>query len=97
MANILAYPFRVLPGGVIDIVDQDSDLGNGQQLAVIIATRRGERPLVPAFGIEDPVFSQVNLGDIAAAVELYGPPVTIVNMHVGTINRGRVDVEVTFQ
>lgn len=98
MAQILAYPFRILPGGIVDLVDQDSDVGHGQQVAVIVATRRGERPLVPTFGIDDPTFTaNVSLNDVAASVELFGPPVTIVDVTAGPIRRSRVEVEVTFQ
>lgn len=97
MSEILAYPFRILPGGIVATVDQNTDEANGQQIAVLVATRRGERQLVPSFGIDDPAFGQLKREDIVAGIELYGPPVAIRDITVGPIRRSRMDVQVAFE
>lgn len=96
MGAILAYPFTILPGGRVATVDQDSDAGHAQQLASLIATRLGERVLVPTFGVPDPAFSTLDGNDVAAAVELFGPPVRIVSVETGPVRSGTAEVTVEF-
>lgn len=96
MASILAYPLRVLPGGVFATVEQDSDEAHAQQIAVLVATRKGERVLVNDFGITDPAFAQLDPGEVYAGVELYGPPVTVTSVRSGTPRAGQVDVRIEF-
>lgn len=79
MAQILAYPFR-LAAGRVATVEQTSDEANAQQLAVTVLTRRGERPLVPDFGVVDPTFDDLSPAELQMQVELFGPPVELVNV-----------------
>lgn len=76
MVNILQHPFRVVAGSVA-VVDADDDVGTAQQIAVVVMTRRGERPLVPAFGTEDPTFNRVDISDIEATMRQFYPEITI--------------------
>lgn len=80
MARILAYPFRVDAGGSAATVEQNSDVAEVEQVAVIILTRLGERALVPDFGITDPAFAGVNPSELVAAVARWGPPVRLTDV-----------------
>lgn len=97
MARILSHPFRLLPNGAAAAVEQDSDAGDTEQIAVLIMTVAGERELAPGFGITDPAFEGFLPGEIAAGVAAYGPPVTIVDVDVIDINETEQRVEVTYE
>lgn len=79
--RILSYPFRVA-GDRIASVDQTSDEANAEQLAVLILTRPGERSMAQSYGVPDPAFGVLTAGDVAAAVAIFGPPVTIESIDV---------------
>lgn len=97
MTELLAYPFRITPGLRVDTVDGTTDEAVGQQLHVLILTSPGERPLVPAFGIPDPTFQGLKAEDIRAGVELFGPPVTIVDVVASDVRQGFQQAEVRYQ
>lgn len=62
----LAVPFRIGAQGAA-VVDDGSLDEVEQNVRVIVGTIRGERLVQPDFGIDDPVFGNVNqLPDIAA-------------------------------
>lgn len=77
MPAIISHPFRLLPNGNVATIEADSDLGDAEGIAVLVLTRRGERSLVPGFGVTDPAFAGLEPSEVAAGVALYGPPVTI--------------------
>lgn len=57
MADVphLAWPFRVHGGQLVQV--EQGDLDDVQQnVRSYLATARGERPLSPDFGLEDPTF-----------------------------------------
>lgn len=72
MADVLAHPFR-LAGSVAAVVDDTTDAGLAQELGVLVSTRRGERPMSPAWGVTDPAFDRLDLAEVNAALQLYGP------------------------
>jgi hypothetical protein len=82
MAQILSHPFRIAGNGVVATVEQTSDQGYAEQLAVLILTEIGERPLAPGFGITDPTFSTLDPADIAAGLTAYGPDIRVVDVRV---------------
>lgn len=77
VADHISHPFRLLPTGEIATVDEDSDAAYAEELAVLLLTRQGERQLVPGFGTVDPVGSGIDVADLSAKVDTYGPPVTV--------------------
>ena len=97
MARILSVPFRLTPAGRAATVEQHSADGRAEQLAVLLRTRRGERSLVPAFGVPDPAFSEVTVAQVAAAVAMFGPPVTIEDVVVDYPAADRQEVIVTYE
>lgn len=95
MSAILSHPFRIV-GGVAATVEQATDEANAEQLAVLLATRRGERVLVPTFGITDPTFDEVDPVEVAVAVDVFGPPVTIEAVETRYTGPTTQEVDVAF-
>lgn len=75
--RILSHPFRLAANGEVATVEQNSDGATAEQLAVLILTRRGERALVPAFGVTDPTFDRLSAAEVSAGVEMFGPAARI--------------------
>jgi hypothetical protein len=97
MARIISHPFRLLGNGTVATVDQSTDEANGEQLAVLALTRRGERVLRSAFGVGIDAFAVFDPTDLAAAVALYGPPVVLTDVEVTPRTETVVDVVVRFE
>lgn len=96
MARILSFPFRLAGGGAVATVEQASDQAATEQLAVLLLTRTGERPMVPGFGLTDPAFRGVEPGEVAAGVALYGPPVRLEAVESSVVSDAVTAVEVRF-
>lgn len=97
MTKIISHPFRLNLNGAVATVVQDSEQADREQIAVLVLTKRGERPMAPGFGITDPVFNRVDAGEVTAGVALYGPPVTITEVTTRVGNGDEQLVEVRFQ
>lgn len=95
MARVLSFPFRLLPTGTAATVEEGSEDYFVEAIASHILTRKGEREMVPGYGITDPVFGSPDLVDIAGSIRLYGPDVEIVDVSVTypTDRSARVVVE----
>lgn len=65
----LAFPFRMMAGGSVSVVEQDSLEEIGQCVEVFLRTTQGERIEIPEYGIGDPVFD-VNLDTEAIISDL---------------------------
>lgn len=96
MAQIFSFPFRLAPSGQVATVTQGSDQANSEQLAVLISTVQGERPMVPGFGLPDPAFTGIKAGVIAAQVAMWGPAVTVDEVKTTAVDGSETDVTVTF-
>lgn len=77
MVSLLSHPFRITAGGVVATVDQGSDGQYNQLLEITVGTRRGERDMALPYGLIDPVWRGLFPEDVQAAVDQFGPPVTI--------------------
>lgn len=97
MARILSHPFRLTPVGNVVTVEQDSDQADREQIAVLALTIRGERPLVPGFGITDPAFAGFEAGELAAGVATYGPPVRIIEVIEPRTSETEQEVTIHFE
>lgn len=95
MARILSFPFRFTTSGQIATVEQGSEQGNREQIAVLCLTVTGERPLAPGFGISDPMFGGVEPSEITAGVAAHGPDVQITDVRVtqDSPTTQRVDID----
>lgn len=96
MARILSYPFRLASNGSVVTVEQGSDEANAEQIGVLVLTRIGERPLVPAYGIEDPSFGILSAGDVVAGLAMFGPDVTIDEVSIRFPEDGIEEVLIAF-
>lgn len=72
---VFSFPFRVSPYGSIATIEEGSDEETAERIAALMLTRRGERELVPAFGVEDPTFAQPDEAELAAGLAIFGPDV----------------------
>jgi hypothetical protein len=66
VASHLAWPFR-LSGRRLLTVEQDSIDDVEQNVRSYLATAKGDRPLSPDFGLDDPTFSASVSGERLAA------------------------------
>lgn len=71
--RLLSYPFRLTPAGDVATVEDGTEDAAAEDLAILILTRKGERTLVPDYGITDPTFQSLNLAEVAVGVADYGP------------------------
>lgn len=86
MALVIAHPFR-LAGSQVAVVEDGSDAGVAQEIAVLVSTRPGERPLVPSYGVTDPAFDGLHVAEVNAGLALYGPPgVTVSGIDVDALD-----------
>lgn len=97
MARILSHPFRIAANGAVAAVEQDSEQADREQIAMLILTKRGERPLAPGFGITDPTFDRVSASEVTAGVALYGPPVNVTEVLTTITAADEQLVEVRFE
>lgn len=95
MAPILSFPFRIAGGKAVH-VEESSDAGRAEMLAVLLSTRIGERPMVPGYGVTDPTFDELDAGEVAAGVALYGPAVVITGVDTVFTDAASMDVTVSF-
>lgn len=97
MARILSWPFRFALDGRAAVVDQDSEQGLAEQIGVLAVTREGERRLRPGFGLSDPTYAGFAPSELAAKLELYGPPVDLGDIRVTPVSGDQQRVEVLFE
>lgn len=68
MVLTLALPIRVAAGGGLVALVADSDAEIAQSVALLLATRLGERRSVPDYGTPDPLFGGVDVDEVADAI-----------------------------
>ncbi|PYS88965.1 MAG: baseplate protein [Acidobacteria bacterium] len=88
--SCLSFPFRAdLRGTLATVSDRDAMIR--ESIAAIIETRKGERVMLPDYGIADYVFSVVDGGfaarlgyEVKIQIERYEPLVASVQVQAGT-------------
>ena len=96
--NVLSYPFRIdFVNGRPASVPDDSDIHKAEQIAAMIRTNRGERPLLRAFGIVDPSFHRFDVSDFLDCVQTFYAPdqLSVTDVAVGQV--AGVDTSVTVE
>lgn len=74
MANgALSFPFRLTPTGAAATVVRGSDTEIDEAIAVLALTVIGERRMRPGYGVPDPGFGGLHLGDIQVGLDAHGP------------------------
>lgn len=96
MPRILSHPFRVLTNGQVATVEQDTEAADAEQIAALALTVRGERELVPAFGLTDPTLNGIVAAELVAGIGRFGPPVRIESVTTTTVDELTELVEVRF-
>lgn len=71
--RLLSHPFRLTAAGDVATVEEGTEDAAAEAVAIICLTRKGERDLVPDFGITDPAHHSLNLGEVAVGLLDYGP------------------------
>lgn len=97
MGQQISIPLRVGPNGRLVLVDQESDAGKAEQVAHLVSTRKGERVLDTDYGISDPAFARVEILEVIAGVEAYGPDVTVADVRSEDQGNGTQKVQVVLQ
>lgn len=93
----LAVPFALDGRGHARTVEQDTVTEVGQCVAVLLATRPGDRLVVPGYGIDDRTFDTADGIDdesIADAVAEWEPRVTVDITRAAIDRSGRLDITV---
>lgn len=75
--NLISHPFRLAPDGSVATVEDGSEEAAAEAIAVMVLTRKGERDLVPDFGVTDPTFDGLSLAELQAGLADYGPQVDV--------------------
>jgi len=90
----LAWPFRAVTRRLAQ-VEQDSIDDVEQNVYAYLATPRGQRPLSPDFGVEDPTFGPgLNAAKLAADIEAIDGRAHITITYVGPDQYGHMDIKV---
>jgi len=93
--GVLAFPFKLTSDGSAATVMRGSDAETDQAVAVAILTTIGERPMRPTFGVPDPAFAGLHLGDVQVCLNEHGPQdVTIVSIDATPLNNTQSTAEV---
>lgn len=73
----LALPFAIGADGSALTVEQDSEAEVVQSVGVLVGTRPGTRTMVPSYGITDPTFVGVQVGELTRAVAVWEPRASV--------------------
>lgn len=69
----ISFPFRLTPTGSVATVERGSDAEIEEAIAVLCLTPIGERPMRPTFGVPDPAFAGLHVGDVQVGLDEHGP------------------------
>lgn len=95
--KILSVPFRFRYGSAVT-VDQATDESVAEMIAVLCRTHRGERPLVPNFGITDPAFNGgVDANELRLGVLTFGPRVAFLNVDTRAVTDEIMETVIRFE
>lgn len=95
--DLLSHPFRLEANGNVATVLDGSDEAHAEAVAVLILTRKGERDLVPEFGVTDPVYDEVSLAELNVGLADFGPAVTVTGARITYPSDRTERVELVFE
>jgi hypothetical protein len=74
-----------------------SDAEIEEAIAVLCLTTLGERPMLPTYGVPDPAFAGLHVGDIQVGLDEHGPDgVTITGVEQSPVSNTQSAAEVTW-
>tara|TARA_B100000287_G_C20338905_1_gene664975 strand:+ start:405 stop:710 length:306 start_codon:yes stop_codon:yes gene_type:complete len=63
---VLSYPFRIDPfNSRAGVVSTDTDTYKAEQVTAFCRTEKNERPIMPDYGITDPLFNRFDTGEFS--------------------------------
>lgn len=71
--GVLSFPFRLTTTGAAATVEHGSDAEVDEAIAVLVLTNVGERPMATDYGVPDPAFAALHIGDVQAGLSSFGP------------------------
>lgn len=86
----LSHPLRLDASGQLATIDDSSAAAAAQLAGHVLSTDRGERPLAPAYGVDDPLQAGLSSGAVAAAIALSEPELELRSVDVSLVSPGRV-------
>jgi|TARA_R110000824_G_C15119270_1_gene667894 hypothetical protein len=96
--DVLSIPLGFSGNGDFIKVSDTSNEYKAEQIKAFVSTHKGERPLFPTFGTDDPTFGDFNGSElIEEFAQFYGTTIVVSNIDV-IKRRGAVDsIEVNFK
>lgn len=95
--QLIAHPFRLGDDGRIQTHEQDSNAYLAERIALVLGSRLGERPLVPAFGVGDPTFDGLTLASVQNQMVVFEIPAVITNIERDDISDSTTSYQVSFE
>jgi len=93
----LSFPFRLTPTGSVATVVRGSDAEIDEAIAELVLTTIGERPMRPTYGVPDPAFAGLFVGDVQVGLDEHGPQgITVVGVDSTPINNSQAAAEITW-
>lgn len=92
----LRHPLTFASNGRALTVEDATDPAVAQEIAFLLLTRVGERPMLPEYGTPDPTYDTAGPAAVAATVAAFGPDVTITDVTSSDPVNGLADLVVTF-
>lgn len=96
MADLISMPLRLSPSGAVVTVEQGTENYYKQQLATIVLTLQGERPMNPSFGMPDMAFQGFMYSTFHSQVEEHLPEVTDLYIEVENVDDMNQSVVIGF-
>lgn len=97
MTVFLQHPMQVGYDGTMATVGANTDEHLTQQVAVIVGTRLGERPMAVGFGVPQPPWSGLFAGDIQVVLDQFGPPILVTDVVASPRDEQTSDYTVTWE
>tara|TARA_B100001996_G_scaffold357450_1_gene321410 strand:+ start:458 stop:754 length:297 start_codon:yes stop_codon:yes gene_type:complete len=96
--DILSIPLGFSRNGEFLKVDDASDEYKAEQIKAFVSTHKGEHPLFPSFGTDDPTFDTFTGAELISEFsQFYGSTIVISDIDI-IKKRGAVDtIEVNFK
>lgn len=80
--DLISHPFRLEANGAVATVEDGTEEAAAEGIAILVLTRRGERDLVPGFGMTDPTFNELSIAELNVGLTEYGPDVTVTDVTI---------------
>lgn len=95
--DLLSHPFRLEANGAVATVEDGTEEAYAEGLAVLLLTRKGERDLVPDFGVTDPVHDELSLAEVNVGLADFGPPIEVTDVTIAHPDDRTERVTLAFQ